>query len=505
MRSFIAGTSNLGRAAMAAVFVALAGGAARPAWGRQAITATGSEGRSFASAEISASSAATAGVDGEDAGTPASGEDAQSDELYKAGTQALDDHQWQAAAEKFNELAGRHADHADEALYWKAYAQQKLGDRASALATLDALKKDYPQSRWMRDALALRMQMRQASGENVRVQDQPDEDLKLLAINSLMNSDPDKAIPILQKFLQGSEGPQLKERALFVLSQSGSPQARQVLGQIARGNSSPELQRKALDDLALFGGKDSRQTLGEIYASSSDMSVKHEILHDFMLGGDRDHLLGAAKSETVPELRVDAIHQLGLLGAKDELWQLYQRDSSTKVRGEILHSFMLAGDRDHLLTAAKSETVPELRVDAIHQLGLVGGKDQLSQLYQQESSAKVKAEILHALFLGGDSAKLIEVARTERDPDLQREAIHDLGLLGSGDTGSALVEMYSSNMDPQNRKAVVHALFTQGNSHALVSIARKETDPTMRREIVSKLALMNSKESTDYMMEILNH
>ena len=166
---------------------------------------------------------------------------------------------------------------------------------------------------------------------------------------------------------------------------------------------------------------------------------------------------------------------------------------------------MLAGDRDHLLTAAKSETVPELRVDAIHQLGLVGGKDQLSQLYQQESSAKVKAEILHSLFLGGDSEKLIEVARTERDPELQREAIHDLGLLGSSKSGDVLVEMYSSNMDPQNRKAVVDALFVQGNAHALVGIARKETDPTLKREIVSKLAVMNSKESTDYMMEILNH
>ncbi|HEV3278738.1 MAG TPA: HEAT repeat domain-containing protein [Terriglobia bacterium] len=444
MRSHI---SNSKRTTALAFLVALVGCAPHAAWGRQ-VTGVPTAGSGFTAATESSApvlAPVLATVAAESAFSPEA--DPQSDALYKEGTQALDDHHWQTAADKFGELANRHADHADEALYWKAYAQEKLGERAEALATLSTLQKDYPQSRWRRDALALRIQMRPADGGNVQVQDQPDEDLKLLALNSLMNSDPEKAIPILQKFLEGSQPDKLKERALFVLSQNGSPHAREVLGQIARGNSSPELQKKALDDLALFGGKDSRQTLAEIYASSGDLSVKRQILHDFMLSGDRDRLLAAAKSETVPELRIDAIHQLGLLGAMDQLWQLYQ----------------------------------------------------------QESSVKVKAEILHSLFLGGNSQKLIEVARTERDPELQRDAIHNLGLLGGDQTGDALAAMYSSNMDPETRKTVVDALFIQGNAHALVGIARKENDPGMKKEIVSKLALMNSKESTDYMMEILSH
>src|SRR5215472_11308279 len=43
----------------------------------------------------------------------------QADDLYKQGTQALDDHQWQTAVEKFSQLASQHGNHADEALYWK--------------------------------------------------------------------------------------------------------------------------------------------------------------------------------------------------------------------------------------------------------------------------------------------------------------------------------------------------------------------------------------------------
>ncbi|HXJ92920.1 MAG TPA: HEAT repeat domain-containing protein [Terriglobia bacterium] len=429
----------------------------------------------------------------------------QGDALYKEGTQALDDHQWQTAVDKFTQLASLHGNHADEALYWKAYALNKEGQREQALSTLDQLGKAYPQSRWLKDAQALQIQMRQASGQQVQVQDQPDEDLKLLAINGLMNSDPQKAVPLLEKFIQGDQPAKLKERALFVLSQSGSPQAREAVAQIARGSSNPELQKKALDDLALFGGKESRQLLAEIYASSSDVGVKRQILHDFMISGDRDRLLTAAKSERVPELRIDAIHQLGLVGAQDQLWELYQQETATNVKKEIIHAMFLGGNSQRLFELARTERDPELRREAIHSLGLMGAQDQLGQLYTQETSVDLKKEILHSMFLGGNGQRLIEIARTETNPELRREAIHSLGLMGGKQTGDALASIYASNMDAETRKAVVDALFIQGNAHALIETARKETDPEMKKYIVSKISLMGSKEGTDYMLELLNH
>src|ERR1039458_4881814 len=39
---------------------------------------------------------------------------------------------------------------------------------------------------------------------------------------------------------------------------------------------------------------------------------------------------------------------------------------------------------------------------------------------------------------------------------------------------------------------------------ALVDLARKETNPEMKKTIVSKLSIMGSKDSTEYMLEILN-
>jgi hypothetical protein len=38
----------------------------------------------------------------------------------------------------------------------------------------------------------------------------------------------------------------------------------------------------------------------------------------------------------------------------------------------------------------------------------------------------------------------------------------------------------------------------------MISLARSENDPQMKRKIVEKLAIMDSKEAKDYMLEILN-
>ena len=43
----------------------------------------------------------------------------------------------------------------------------------------------------------------------------------------------------------------------------------------------------------------------------------------------------------------------------------------------------------------------------------------------------------------------------------------------------------------------------QGNARALVSLARQEKDPELKKSIINQLSLMNSKEAVDYLMEYL--
>ncbi|MGO9275519.1 MAG: tetratricopeptide repeat protein [Terriglobia bacterium] len=367
-------------------------------------------------------------------------------ELYEGGTEALDEGHYQKALEKFSEVINQKGAQAEGALYWKAYAENKLGQRADALATLEALRGTYPKSRWLDDAKALEVEVRQSSGQKVAPDAESNEDLKLMALNSLLGSDPEQALPMLEKFLNRPQPLKLKERALFVLSQSGSAKAHEVVARVARGDRSPELQMKAIQDLGLFGGKDSRATLEEIYKSAHDVEVKRAILRSFMIGGERGRLLEVAKSEASPELRAEAVKQLGVMGAHAELWQLYQNETSTEV----------------------------------------------------------KRGILQGMFIGGDVEHTLGLARAEKGPELRRQAVRNLGLMGKDKTADALASIYSSDKDPEIKRAVIQAYFLQGNVTSLIQIARQEKDMSLKRDAVQKLSLMHSKEATDFMMELLN-
>src|SRR5260370_13065558 len=117
----------------------------------------------------------------------------------------------------------------------------------------------------------------------------------MLAIRGLMNSDPERAMPLLGKVLEGSAAsPKEKSQALFILAQSGSSQAREILGKIARGQNNPDLQAKAIQYLAMFGGAESRKVLAEVYASTSAASIKRASFPSCRLVGSREQLFVAA-------------------------------------------------------------------------------------------------------------------------------------------------------------------------------------------------------------------
>lgn len=200
----------------------------------------------------------------------------EGDRYYERGQRDLEKNRWEQAVENFNEAASRGGSRADGSLYWKAYAQNKMGRREDALATLAELRKTFPGSRWLDDAGALDVEVRQASGKPVSPESATDEEMKLMALNGLMNSDPDRALPLLEKLLHSSQSPKIKERALFVLTQSGSSNARKMVVEMAKGASNPDLQMKAVHYLGVMGAK---QELGDVYTATSDNEVKRSILH----------------------------------------------------------------------------------------------------------------------------------------------------------------------------------------------------------------------------------
>ncbi len=367
---------------------------------------------------------------------------AHEDEVYTAAKDALDNGEYDNAIRQFDEVVKIHGRKADGAMYWKAYALNKAGNKAQALTVIGDLRKSYPKSNWLRDAGALEQEIRGVSNpDNIS-----DEELKLLAIQSLMTSDSEKAVPLLEKIIQGNNSPKIKDRALFVLSQSGSEKAQQILAAVAKNNAQPDLQKRAIRNLGMNGNSRNRAALKEIYNSATDVSVKKS----------------------------------------------------------VFQAWLMCGCRDDVASLAKTEKNPELRREAIRYLGMMGGRAELLDFYKNSPDVETRKEAVGAMLMCGCSHELAEIVQTEKDPAVLDKAINTLGLVGGEESLAALTKVYNSQADVATKKKVINALFLHGAGREMVALARKETNPELKKSLIQKMSLMNSPEISDYMMEILN-
>ena len=367
---------------------------------------------------------------------------AHEDEVYQSAKDALDNGEYDNAIKQFDEVIKIHGRKADGAAYWKAYALNKAGNKAQALTAIGELRKSYPKSNWLRDAGALEQEIRGVSNpDNIS-----DEELKLLAIQSLMTSDSEKAVPLLEKIIQGNNSPKIKEKALFVLSQSGSEKAQQILIGVAKANNQPDLQKRAIRNLGMNSNSRNRAALKEIYNSSTDVGVKKS----------------------------------------------------------VFQAWLMCGCKDDVASLARTEKNPELSREAIRFLGMMGGRAELLDFYKNSPDVETRQEAVGAMLMCGCSHELAEIVQTEKDPAVLDKAINTLGLVGGDESLAALTKVYNSQADVSTKKKVINALFLHGAGKEMVALARKETNPELKKSLIQKMSLMSSPEISDYMMEILN-
>lgn len=368
------------------------------------------------------------------------------DELYDEAMESIDEEDWGIALRPLEKLMSLNA-RVDAALYWKSYSQWKMNQTAACLATLARLQKEFPSSRWAKEGKALEMEVRGKSGQAPRlaqVDDEPDVDLKLMAVSALAQSDPEEAMPMLTKILASpTSSRKVRERALFVLAQIGNEQAATAIAQVARGNTSPELQRKAIQYLGVFGGASNRKVLSDIYGSTADNALRKQILNSFMVSGDKARVLQAAKTEKNPDLRADAIRLLGVMGGSGELSQMYATATTAVEKKAILQALFIGGAIEPVANAARTEKDREVRLTAVRNLGLMGRRSEmvLIELYRAEQDPEIKKETLNAFFLQGNATRLVEIARSEKDPGLKKEAVHWLSLTNSKEARAYMIEL----------------------------------------------------------------
>jgi hypothetical protein len=142
------------------------------------------------------------------------------DNDYAAGVRAINEGRWSDAIAVFNRLAGQGSSHADGALYWKAYAENKLGQGDNALQTCAELRHSHPGSNWLEDCGALEIEILARNGQPLQPKAQQSDDLKLLALASLMQRDEKKALAEIDEILNRSDSSEkLKQGALYIMGE----------------------------------------------------------------------------------------------------------------------------------------------------------------------------------------------------------------------------------------------------------------------------------------------
>jgi len=368
------------------------------------------------------------------------------DSMYQNGLRNIDNHQYDQALSEFNNVAAHSGPRAEGALYWKAYVLNKLGRGAEAQAAIDLLRKTYPSSRWLDDSKALELEVKQSKGP-VSAEAETDEDIKVLALNVVMQSDPEKALPQVENMLKGSHSWKLKRQALYVIAQSSLPKAQQDLEQIARGGN-PDLQILAIQYLAGKHSANTPQLLQEIYTYTTDPAVKQAILNQFSATNNRGQLMNIVRNEQDGQLRSRAMRSLGDIDGQPELWQIYQSETTTE--GKI--------------------------------------------------------NVLNAMARNGNTEKLAEVARTDKDPKVRQKAITIIASQESGTPSATLVSLYSGEQDEKVKQTIIDNVSNGRNCQPLVDIAKSEKNVQLKLRIVQRLSGLSKScpAGNDYLMELLS-
>jgi hypothetical protein len=185
-------------------------GAVRPAAGQQSLLPAGD-------AIVSAADPASAS--------------SPDDNAYADGVRAINTGQWPDAVAIFTRVATQGGNHAEGALYWKAYAENKQGQANTALETCGTLRHDHPGSSWIEECGALEIEIHAKNGQPVPPKAEQSDDLKLLALASLMQHNEKRALAQIDQILNSDASEKLKQGALFIM---GEHHTDTVYPQIAR-------------------------------------------------------------------------------------------------------------------------------------------------------------------------------------------------------------------------------------------------------------------------------
>jgi HEAT repeat protein len=428
---------------------------------------------------------------------PPAGWDVQDpgDSLYRAARRAFNRNEYTTAAELYYQLTNRYprSAYAGDALYWAAFALFRTGEGSSlkqARTLLDTQERGYAQASTRRDApqlyarvqTALAQQGDQAAdiwvrdhaatprapraprtpraptavaaptpptapsaGPTCAASEDEDDDVRMQALNGLLQMNAENAVPILKRVLQKRDAcsASLRRKAVFLISQKRSDETEDVLLDVAQHDPDGDVRGQAVFWLSQVNTDRAVALLDSILRTATDEELQDKAI--FALSQQHSPRAGAAlrayaeRGDVRTESRAKAIFWLGQQRNADNaayLRGLYAKLTDEDLKEKVIFSLSQMGGAENLrwlMEIALNEHADiEQRKKALFWAGQSHETDlaQLTGLYDRIQSQEMKEQLIFVYAQRHEAAaldKLIDIARREPDRELRKKALFWIG------------------------------------------------------------------------------
>ena len=391
------------------------------------------------------------------------------DSLYRKAREALNNSEYRKAADLFAQIVTRYpkSTYAADALYWRAFSLYSIGretDLRDALSALDTQRARFPDAatRGESNTLAVRIRGALAKGGDASAaaavssvatrpsacpkgSDREDDgDMRMAAMNALLQMDSEQALPILKEVVQRRDACSvaLRRKAMFLLSQKSTPQAEELLIDAVKGDPDRGVREQAVFWLGQVNTERATSTLEQLATSAADTDIREKAI--FALEQQNSPRAAAlirrlAEANDAPaSVRERAIFSLGQHRSADNaafLRSLFGRlakgDRDEALRKKILFSLsQMSGEGNDkwLLGVAQDNSQSEdTRKHALFCAGQAGvsGAD-LASLYDKLTDSALKEHLVWVLSESPDKAagdKVFDIAKRDKDAEMRKKAL----------------------------------------------------------------------------------
>jgi len=420
------------------------------------------------------------------------------DSVYRAARQALNDNNYDRAAELFKSVRDKYprSSHVPNTYYWQAFALYRAGSEDQLRTAREALQtqaRRYPNATTRRDAEAL---LRRVEGSLAQLGDedatastiaagdvvvppvavqpgqpaqppQPvvaptprpgrsrssdsrcdddDDDIRIAALNAVLQMDADRAVPLLKTVLaRRDEGSAcLRRKAVFLVSQKRSDETSRILLNAVRNDPDKEVREQAVFWLSQVPGEETVAALDSILQDpKSDPEIQEKAI--FALSQHRSPRAAAIlrayaeRRDRPSDLREKAIFWLGQRrSAENEqfLKDLYKKLENDDLKEKVIFSLSQMGGADNyrwlMDIALNTRENIELRKKALFWAGQGKSVDiaDLVRLYDSMNDREMKEQLIFVYSQRREEAaldKLFQIGKNDPDRELRKKAIFWIG------------------------------------------------------------------------------